>query len=222
MIRATQPVSINGVEFDALIDSQESYTAEAPTYPTENNASVTDTVVIQPFELSMTLFLTETPVTWRNRHGTGVNRVNTACNNLLKLFRTKAMVGVSTSEKNYSNMIITSLTISKSTDVGYAREIPITLKEVTIVSTKTTEIDPSFALAGKTENTGSAGTSSGNSYGGGTGKEPFGSSSRGKSNGPVSFLDQLLFSEEYEKSTVKPNANASAKKESVRRKITIP
>lgn len=163
-----QPVSIEGIEFDALIDSQESYTANAPTYPTEDAAAVTDTLVLEPLELSLTLFVTNTPVTWRSRHGVSQSRVNTVCNNLIRLFQSKSFVTVVTSEKNYTNMVITDMTISKTAEVGYAREIPITLKNVTIVSSKTTDIDPSYALSGQTnKSTGSAGTT--NASGGGSG-----------------------------------------------------
>ena len=42
MGKAKQPVSINGVEFDALIESEEGYEAQVPEYPTEKGFSVSD------------------------------------------------------------------------------------------------------------------------------------------------------------------------------------
>ena len=39
MGKARQPVSIDGVEFDALIDSEEGYEAQVPEYPTEKGVS---------------------------------------------------------------------------------------------------------------------------------------------------------------------------------------
>ena len=43
MARALQPVSIEDVEFDALVDSTETLSADAPTYPVETGFEVSDT-----------------------------------------------------------------------------------------------------------------------------------------------------------------------------------
>ena len=40
MARAKQPVSVGGVEFDALIDSEENYESEVPEYPTDRKSVV--------------------------------------------------------------------------------------------------------------------------------------------------------------------------------------
>lgn len=48
MGKAKQPVSINGVEFDALIDSDEGYEAQVPEYPTEKGFSVSDNITLKP------------------------------------------------------------------------------------------------------------------------------------------------------------------------------
>ena len=167
MNRALQPASIDGIEFDALIDSEESYTANAPTYPTEDASAVTDSMILEPLELSMTLYVTNTPVTWKSRHGSNSNRISVVVASLIKLFQTKKLVTVSTTERDYSNMVITSMTIQKSTEQGYAREIPITLQEITVVSTKTTMIDASHPLSGGTmTSTGNASTKKASDGGG--------------------------------------------------------
>ena len=214
MRRSLEPVSIEGIEFDALIDSQETYTAEAPTYPTENANAVTVTLVLEPLELSMTLFVTDTPVTWKRKHGVSKNRVITVCNNMIKLFTTRQPLKVSTSEKDYSNMVITSLTISKTTETGYAREIPITLKEITVVSTKTTTIDPSYMLAGDTQkSTGTANTGAGNAYkGGGTGYSMYDQVDQAKDLVSGLFSgerSELKIAKDYlTKTTVKPQSKS--------------
>ena len=48
MGKAKQPVSINGVEFDALIESEEGYEAQIPEYPTEKGLSVSDNITLKP------------------------------------------------------------------------------------------------------------------------------------------------------------------------------
>jgi hypothetical protein len=68
MARATQPVTVDGIEFDALIDESKTYEADVSTYPVEKGFEVSDTIILKPLTLSMTLYLTNTPVTWRARH----------------------------------------------------------------------------------------------------------------------------------------------------------
>ena len=161
MARAKQPVSINGIEFDALIDQSISYEADAPEYPTEKGFSVSDTVILKPEVISMTLFLTDTPVTWRNRFGSGAGRVENVIKRLEKLYFAKKVFTVVTTDAVYDNMVLTSMSISKSSDVGYAREIPISLKKIIVTESKTVTIPSSYGKSGTSgASSGSANTSS--------------------------------------------------------------
>lgn len=65
-----QPLSINGIEFDALISENKTYSSEVPDYAVESGYSVSDNISIRPMELEITGHLTNTPVTWAS-HGTG-------------------------------------------------------------------------------------------------------------------------------------------------------
>ena len=161
MARAKQPVSINGIEFDALIDQSISYEADAPEYPTEKGFSVSDTVILKPEVISMTLFVTDTPVTWRNRFGSGAGRVENVIKRLEKLYFAKKVFTVVTTDAVYDNMVLTSMSISKSSDVGYAREIPISLKKIIVTESKTVTIPSSYGKSGTSgASSGSANTSS--------------------------------------------------------------
>lgn len=161
MARAKQPVSIDGIEFDALIDQSISYEADAPEYPTEKGFSVSDTVILKPEVISMTLFVTDTPVTWRNRFGSGAGRVENVIKRLEKLYFAKKVLTVVTTDAVYDNMVLTSMSISKSSDVGYAREIPISLKKIIVTESKTVTIPSSYGKSGTSgASSGSANTSS--------------------------------------------------------------
>lgn len=61
MARAKQPVSINGIEFDALIDESRTLEATVPEYSVESGFSVSDAIILSPEKLDMTLFVTNTP-----------------------------------------------------------------------------------------------------------------------------------------------------------------
>jgi hypothetical protein len=164
MGKATRPVSVAGIEFDALISSDYTMEATVPEYAVESGFNVTDAIILKAETLSMVLFVTDTPVTWYNRHGR--NRVNSVVAQLENLYYTKTPVSVVTSEKTYSDMAIESIKISKSTENGYAREIPISFRKVRTTSAQTTTIPASYGKSGSTgASAGTASTSSGSSSG---------------------------------------------------------
>lgn len=179
MSKARQPVSIAGIEFDALISEERTYEATVPEYTVESGYVVSDAILLGSDKLNMTLYLTDTPVTWR-RHG-GAGRVESVIQQLEELYYSKSPITVVTSEKTFTSMAITSLTISKTFEVGYAREIPISFQKIRITSARTTSIPDSYGKSGKTQAAaGTANTSSGNS--GSTGSGSSGSGSSGNSS----------------------------------------
>ena len=184
MAKATQPVSINGLEFDALISESRTLEATVPEYSVETGFSVSDSIILSPEKLEMTLYVTNTPVTWYRRHGASQNRVDSVVKQLEELYFAKEPVTIVTSDATYTNMAIESMTISKSLEVGYAREIPISFKKIRITSAKTTTIPDSYGKSGATAaSAGTASTSSGGSGSGSGGGTGSGSSSSSGSNG---------------------------------------
>ena len=196
MARARQPVSINGIEFDALIEESYDLEAQVPEYPTEKGFSVSDTIVLKPETISMTLFVTDTPVTWRNRHGSGIGRTEAVVKQLKNLYFSKQVVTVVTSDEVYDSMAITNISFAKSADVGYAREIPITLKKIVVTESATVTIPDSYGKSGTTGASGGTASTksaskSGGSSGGGSGSgasSGSGSGSSGKSGSGGSTL----------------------------------
>ena len=169
MGKATQPVSINGLEFDALIDESRTLEATVPEYSVESGFSVSDSVILNPEKLSMTLFVTNTPVTWYRRHGASPTRVDNVVKQLEELYFAKEPVTIVTSDATYTSMAIESITISKSLEIGYARQIPIS------AGTASTS-------------TGSSGGGSGSGSGSGGGSSGAGGSSGSNGNSKSSIL----------------------------------
>lgn len=185
MARAKQPVSVDDIEFDALIDSEEGYEADVPEYPTEKGFSVSDTIVLKADALNMTLYVTDTPVTWRERTGSGPGKTEGVVRRLKDLYFAKKILEVTTTDCVYSNMVITSMNIKKSVEVGYAREIPIAFKKIEVTETATAEIPASYGKSGKTAkaagkaSTTAASTAGSGSSGGSSASGSSSSSSRG-------------------------------------------
>ena len=196
MGKATQPVSINGLEFDALIDESRTLEATVPEYSVESGFSVSDSVILNPEKLSMTLFVTNTPVTWYRRHGASPTRVDNVVKQLEELYFAKEPVTIVTSDATYTSMAIESITISKSLEIGYARQIPISFKKIRDTTAKTTTIPDSYGKSGATAasagtastSTGSSGGGSGSGSGSGGGSSGAGGSSGSNGNSKSSIL----------------------------------
>ena len=177
MPRATQPVSINGIEFDALISQEQTLTAKAPEYTVEDGFPVSDNVSLDSEPLNMVLYLTNTPVTWYNRHGSSPSRVGQVEKQLKELYFAKEPVTVVTSDDVFTDMVITSVGFKKSLETGFDREIPIAFKKVRITKARTATIPESYGRGGATgasagtanTSAGSSGSGSGSSGGGGSG-----------------------------------------------------
>ena len=196
MGKATQPVSINGLEFDALIDESRTLEATVPEYAVESGFSVSESVILNPEKLSMTLFVTNTPVTWYRRHGASPTRVDNVVKQLEELYFAKEPVTIVTSDATYTSMAIESITISKSLEIGYARQIPISFKKIRVTTAKTTTIPDSYGKSGATAasagtastSTGSSGGGSGSGSGSGGGSSGAGGSSGSNGNSKSSIL----------------------------------
>lgn len=185
MSKAIQPVSIDGIEFDALMGSTESYDANVPEYSVETGFSVSDTIILNPEQLDMTLLVSDRSVTWASRFGSSGDRVGRVLKQLKELYFKKRLVTVTTSSETYSNMAITSMSIPKTTAMMGAVEVPIKFKKVRVTEAKTTTIPASYGKSGASG--APAGTASTSSASGGSGsKSGSSSSSGGKSGGSSS------------------------------------
>ena len=198
-MKAREPVSINGAEFDAVIERQEQMSATVPQYPTENGVSISDNVALDAMELTMTLYLTATPITWASRHGTGEEHIDATCEKLRKQYASREPLEVVTSNRTYSNMVIKQMQFKKSEDIGMAMEIPITLTQVTTTSSEKVDIPAGLGKGGTTKkDTGRTGTgsasvtqSSGSSSSGSSGSSSSGSGSSGSGNSDPSILGAI-------------------------------
>lgn len=205
MGKATQPVSIDGIEFDALIESTEGFEAEVPEYSIETGFSVSDTIILKPEALNMTLFLSNRPVTWKNQLGGGEGRVEDVVKRLKELYFKKKLITVTTSTNTYEDMAITSISIPKNKEMLDAMEIPISLKKVRTTETKTTTIPDSYGKSGKTaapagtastskRTSGASGSSGSSGSSGGSNSSSGGSAGGGKSSSGSGKSGSILYS----------------------------
>ena len=180
---AKQPVSINGIEFDAMLGEEFSMEASSPDYVVESGFTIGDSIILSAEILNLTLFVSDRPVTFKGRFG-GAGRVDAVVKQLKELYYSKSLVSVTTPDAQYSNMAIQSLKISRTNEYGYAREVPITLKHI---RTTATSIPASYGKSGSTKAAaGTASTTAGGSGGSGGSAGSGGSSGSGGGSSPGS------------------------------------
>lgn len=109
--KGLKPVSVAGIEFDALIDETKTMSSTIPAYPVEDGFPVSDTIIPDPVKVQMTLYVSGTPVTWLYRHGSSRDRVNRICERIEDLWLGRELVKVVTTDTIYKSMGITNITI---------------------------------------------------------------------------------------------------------------
>lgn len=157
-----KPVSVAGIEADALISEEISYSADIPEYPVEKGYNVSDTIILKPVALNLTLFVSDTPATWSGRigHKPYAGRTQIICKKFEDLYFERKLVKVVTSDKIYTDMGITSMNITHSKELGYARQISMSLKKVYVTQKRVVDIPKYILQSGATAtNAGKASTS---------------------------------------------------------------
>ena len=144
-----KPVAIDGITFDAMLNEQKNLNATIPQYPVESGFPVSDTIILEPLSLQLTLYISNTPVTFLYRHSNSMDRVKKICEQIEKLWLSKKLVKIVTADTIYTDMGLTSISIKKSKELGYAREISITAVKVRITNTKTASIPDYVLKSGK-------------------------------------------------------------------------
>lgn len=160
-----QPVNIGGIECDALIHHKLAMEAEIPDYPVEEGYSVQDTMILKPRTLSLTVIVTNTPITFRSHASPG--RVQEVAARFQELYQSRQLITVTSAKGSFQNMGITSLSLPYDVSTKTSLEIPITLKEVLTTTAQTVTIPSEYGRGGDTGTT--AGTANTSPYGSETG-----------------------------------------------------
>lgn len=146
-----QPVNIGGIECDALIHHELSLEMEIPDYPVEEGFSVQDTMIQKPKRLSLTVIVTNTPLTFRSH--ASPRRVQQVVSRFQELYTKRELITVTSEKGIFRNMGVTSLSLPYDVSTKTSLEIPITLKEVQTTAAKTVTIPSEYGRGGDTGTT---------------------------------------------------------------------
>lgn len=157
MARLSQ-ARLSGISFDALISFERTHEADIPDYPVEEGYSVQDTIILKPTIITVSAYLTSTPVTFGGR--ASGNHVEATAKSLVSLYESKQLVTFTCSKGVFRNMGIESLSLPYDTDSKGAMEVSFKLKQVRVTGSVTVSIPGSYGKGGATGiNAGTANTS---------------------------------------------------------------
>lgn len=156
MSKAKIPASLGGIEFDCTIKRERSYEADVPEYPVEGGYYVSDSILKKPLTFEVTAFISNMPVTWRDRHA-GNNRVKAVTDALIELYLSGQLVRFVTPDKVYENMAITKLSLPEEEYLN-AIEVGISLKQVSVTSAQVIVVSSYNYSGSSSTNVGSSAT----------------------------------------------------------------
>jgi hypothetical protein len=142
--------SFSGVVFDATISESHNAKVELTRFPVEHGADITDHAVIEPKELTIVAWVTDSPLNQsitneiiesasglfgQSNNIFPITRSSAVFNRLMSVLDSRAPLIIQTGLKQYSNMIMTGFSVSQDASTSKALPMVINLREVRIVKT---------------------------------------------------------------------------------------
>ncbi|EHL8229985.1 hypothetical protein KE423_003902 [Salmonella enterica] len=140
-----------------VVDSEShEWKNEITNFPVEGSADIADNIKPSPDELSITCFVSNTPIhglidevaNFADRFLNGKKRTQEAFNQLRDLRRQKLPVTVTTRYRVYTNMGISAVTTRRTPGEGDALIFEIRFKEINIVKTRSVKTPEGLGAAG--------------------------------------------------------------------------
>lgn len=138
------PTKIGQIEVDVMVSSELTYSSDVTENPVEDGFPVHDHVVCQPIRLSMVVLVSPLPVTWYEKFGVDVGRIDDTVSKLEQIYKERQPITIITNEKTYENMVMTECKISKNKEDGKALKVPLEFLQIRKVEVKTADIPEEY------------------------------------------------------------------------------
>lgn len=137
---------VGNIELDATLAEDHSWSAEATQNPVEDGAPVSDFVIEKPDKLTLRGFMTETPLIASSNVRDYMESLTQNAFDLLRdLIKERIEVTVYTQYFIYDSMILTDLSIPRSSDTGEALEFTAEFVSIRKVETQLVEVPPGIS-----------------------------------------------------------------------------
>jgi len=138
---------LEGLEVDAVITRGTDFSAQVTRAQVEDGTTISDHVVLDPVSLQIEGFISNHPVGLLEGLGSAVEaigsffgsepektRSQTGAKTLEAAWRAKALLSIETRTRTYDNMVIESLSIAESAEIGEGISFSMRLVEIRKVS----------------------------------------------------------------------------------------
>ncbi|AUZ67097.1 hypothetical protein V8J08_000926 [Citrobacter amalonaticus] len=148
--------NLASMSFDCVDDERHHWSNAITAFPTEGDVDITDNIRPQQRELTLTGFISNTPITglidevtnFADRFMNGRKRTADAYNQLKALSELKIPVTVTTRYEVYENMGLADVSIVRTADNGDALVVDMVFRQITIVKTQTGTVPAGIGRAG--------------------------------------------------------------------------
>lgn len=144
---------------DAVLSESHRFRSRVTTFPVESGSVISDHVINEPEEITLTGHVTNTPIQLLGGALSGAvndDRVQTAFDVLTALHEDSALVTVVSGLKVYEDMLITSLYFPRDRRTGQAIEFTVTMQKIVTAVFESTLMpdEPNSAQASPEQNVG--------------------------------------------------------------------
>jgi len=153
-----QAKKIGDIEIDVTLHEKHEFTSEVTEFPIEDGSVISDHVITRPEKVSITGFITNTPISFFSAVGnliTGSTPVADAYGKLREIHSTREPVTLVTGLFVYTNMILERLTIPRDRTSGDAIRFTAEFKNIVKVTSESVNI-PADQLAASALDAGAA------------------------------------------------------------------
>lgn len=137
----TQRAAIDDVEFDVAESETHRASARVTDHPVETGAQITDHVVAEPDALDLVARVTNTPVVGENDLAAlSPFRAEEAYRRLIELKNLGDVVTVVTSLREYENMILTSVAVTRNAQTGGVLALSLSLRQIRTATSEVVDL----------------------------------------------------------------------------------
>jgi len=152
------------IEFDAVIDEEHSWSAQATSNPVEDGAPVSDHVIEQADKLRLKCFVSDTPLTTSQNLTAGDynqspagTRTQPVFELLYTIIKKRVPVTVYTKHATYPEMVLTDVSIPRAAGTGEALEFNLDFQEIRRVKTETVDVPAGISAKKEAKKGGASG-----------------------------------------------------------------
>jgi hypothetical protein len=158
IVRDVEGVAVEVVSLDAVISHEVQFTATVTEHALEDGSTVADHVIRQPDQITVTGYVSSTPVTILTGGIVPIfsfGRVRTAYQAMKDLLDTKNRVTVSDELDQHTSMVLTELRIPRDVATYNGIQFTATFRKIRLVSSAEVEISADDPIAAPAKDVGS-------------------------------------------------------------------